>query len=149
MNEMTNDAYGPILWVICKGPIQFNGNMHCCMYKGLILYGDTMNVTMNPIACTEDQSYGTVQVATCTVLRGSSMSSMKDQLYGNSTCTKSGCQKEYLYRGDVQRQYTESQYITSVACRNMHNSSLINGTECMCMSQCLWVCVPMCELKIV
>ena len=28
------------------------------------------------------------------------MSSMKDQLYGNSTCTKSSCQKEYLYTED-------------------------------------------------
>ena len=64
------------------------------------------------------------------------MSSMKDQLYGNSTCTKSSCQKEYLYRGYVQ-QYTESWYLKSVACTNMHNSSLINGIEYMCMSQCL------------
>ena len=69
------------------------------------------------------------------------MSSMKHQLYGNSTCTKSGCQKEYLYRGYVQ-QYIESRYIKSGACINMHNSCLVNGIECMCMSQCLRVCVP-------
>ena len=50
------------------------------------------------------------------------MSCTKDQLYGNSTCTKSSCQKEYLYRGYVQ-QYTESRYIKSVACTNMQNSS--------------------------
>ena len=55
---------------------------------------------------------------------------------GNSTCTKSSCQKEYLYRGYMQ-QYTESRYIKSVACTNMHNSRLINGIECMCMSHCL------------
>ena len=39
---------------------------------------------------------------------------------------------------DVQ-QYTESRYIKSVTCTIMHYmySSLINGIECMCMSQCL------------
>ena len=42
----------------------------------------------------------------------------------------------------MQQQYTESRYIKSVACTNMHNSSLINGIECMCMSQCLGVCLP-------
>ena len=31
---------------------------------------------------------------------------------------------------------TESRYIRSVACTNLHNSRLINGIECMCMSQC-------------
>ena len=77
----------------------------------------------------------------CMVSSEGSMSSMKDQLYGNSTCTKSSCQKEYLYRGYVQ-QYTESRYIKSVACTNMHNSSLTNGIECICMSQCLSMCVP-------
>ena len=37
--------------------------------------------------------YGTVYVATRTSSEGS-MSCMKDQLYGNSTCTKRNCQKE-------------------------------------------------------
>ena len=31
---------------------------------------------------------------------------------------------------------TESRYIRSVASTNLHNSRLINGIECMCMSQC-------------
>ena len=31
---------------------------------------------------------------------------------------------------------TESRYIRSVVCTNLHNSRLINGIECMCMSQC-------------
>ena len=47
----------------------------------------------------------------------------------HATCTKSSCLKEYLYRGYVQ-QYTKSRqrvyrYNESVACTNMHNSSLI------------------------
>ena len=55
-----------------------------------------------PDACTEDQSLwngACSYMYLCTVSSKGSMSSMKDQLYGNSTCTKSSCQKEYLYRG--------------------------------------------------
>ena len=68
--------YGPILWVMCKGPIQCR---ICCMYRGQILS-----------AC----SY----MYLCTVSSDGSRSSTKDQLYGNSTCIKCS-QKEYLYRG--------------------------------------------------
>ncbi|KAL5459986.1 hypothetical protein EMCRGX_G033390, partial [Ephydatia muelleri] len=46
-----------------------------------------------------------------------SISSMKDQLYGNSTCKKRNCQKESLYRGYVQ-QYTESRWETSKVHQN-------------------------------
>ena len=53
---------------------------------------------------------------------------------------QSSCQKEYLYREYVQ-QYTESRYIKSVACTNMHNSSLINGIECICISLYICECV--------
>ena len=37
----------------------------CYMYKGSILWGHDAE----PDACTEDQSYGTVHVATCTYAR--------------------------------------------------------------------------------
>ena len=71
---------------------------YICLYKGPIL-GNTMRVTKEPDACAKDQSYATVHVATSTV---SNEGSTKDQLYGNSTCKKSSCQKEYWYRGYVQ-----------------------------------------------
>ena len=45
--------YGPILWVMYKGPILWE---HDACYK-------------EPDACTEDQSYGTVHAATCTYAR--------------------------------------------------------------------------------
>ena len=42
----------------------------------------------------------------CTVSSEGSRSSMKDQLYGNSTCTKSSCQKEYyLYNININTIY--------------------------------------------
>ena len=60
----------------------------------------------------------------------------------HATCTKSSCLKEYLYRGYVQ-QYTKSRqrvyrYNESVACTNMHSSSLIMHVHvtmfvCMCV----------------
>ena len=32
--------------------------------------------------------------------------------------------------------------VGTLVCTNLHNSSLINGIECTCMSQCLSVFVP-------
>ena len=72
------------------------------------------------------------------------------KLYVNSTCTKSSCQKEYLYKGYVQ-QYTESWYIISVAYprTSMHNSSLItcnrmhvNVTMFVSMCTIITRCMP-------
>ena len=95
------------------------------MYKGPILWGHDA-CYQDCDACNEDQSYETVHIATCTYVSTASsegsMSRSKDQLYGNSTHTKSSCQKEYFSTGCVQ-QYTESRYIDSVTCTNMHNSS--------------------------
>ena len=77
-------------------------SVHCmCAFRGPILWcHDTYY--KKPDACTEDQSYGSVHVGSymylCMDSSEGSMSSMKDQLYGNSTCTYSTCQKEYLYR---------------------------------------------------
>ena len=48
--------YGPILWVMCKGPIRWEYD------NGPILWGHDAE----PDACTDDQSYGIVHVATCT-----------------------------------------------------------------------------------
>ena len=99
-------------------------------YSPLFLW-DRRHVTRNLMHEQRTNSIGQcMYMYLCTVSSEGSMSSMKDQLY---ECTKSSCQKEYLYRG----KYTESRYIKSVACTNNHNSSLINGIECMCMSQCL------------
>ena len=71
---------------------------------GPILWGQEA-CYKEPDACTEDQSYmyGTVhvQVVACTYALShvrALVSSMKDQLYGNSTCTTSSCQKGYLHR---------------------------------------------------
>ena len=41
------------------------------------------------------------------VSREGTMSCMKDQLYGKSTCKWSSCQKVYFYRGYVQQQYVQ------------------------------------------
>ena len=75
---------GPIQWkyaVYTKDPSYAWGHNAC--YK-------------EPDACPEDQSYGMlhVQVPTSRSQVKKSLSSRKDQLYGNSTCTKSSCQKE-------------------------------------------------------
>ena len=48
----------------------------------------------------------------------------KREIVKRNPCTEDTCNNT---------QYTESRYIKSVACTNMHNSSLINGIECMCM----------------
>ena len=122
------------------------------MYKGPILWGHDA-CYKEPDACTEDQSYGTVHVATCAYARsqGRALCQVRRTSYmgtqhaqrvvvrqNDSLCIVARilCTSIYLYRGYVQ-QYTESRCIKSVACTNMHNSSLINGIECMCMSQCL------------
>ena len=47
------DQSGPILWIMYKGPILWG---HDACYN-------------EPDVCTEDQSYGTVHVATCTYAR--------------------------------------------------------------------------------
>ena len=62
------------------------------------------------------------------------MSSMKDQLYGNSTCTKSSVKRNTCTEDNTQRVGTSNQWPVQTC---MYNSSLINGIECMCMSQCL------------
>ena len=54
---------GPILWIVCKGPI-------CCMYKETILWGYDSRYKESD-SCTEDQSYGTVHVVTRTYVRSS------------------------------------------------------------------------------
>ena len=126
--------------ILCHVDTVCWASVHCmCTFRGPILYGVMM--------CCNGSIYGQIlgvicsYMYLCTVSSEGSMSSTKDKLCGNSTCTKSSCQKEYMYRGYVQ-QYTESQCIKSVACTNMHNSCLINGIECMRISQCLSVCVP-------
>ena len=61
----------------------YNGSINRFMYKGSILWDNA--------------------VAKCIyvhmVSSEGSMSCTKNQLYGNSTCTKSSCQKKYFYRG--------------------------------------------------
>ena len=57
-----------------------------------------MHVTMNLMHVQRTNPMGQCMYL-CMVSSEGSMSSTKDQLYGNSTCTKSSCQKEYLYRG--------------------------------------------------
>ena len=106
--------YGPILW----------GNDAC--YK-------------EPDACTEDQSYGTMHVATCTYAR--SQVRALCQVWRTSYMRTQHAQRVVVKRNICTEDNAQSLYIKSVACTNMHNSSLINGIECMCMSQCLWVCI--------
>ena len=63
-------------------------------------YGDRRHVTRNLMHEQRTNSIGQcMYMYQCTVSSEGSMSSMKDQLYGNSTCTKCSCQKEYLHRG--------------------------------------------------
>ena len=76
-----------------------------------MLYVQRTNPTghdVEPDACTVDQSYETVHIAkcTCTVPSEGSISSTKDHLYGNSTCTKSNCQKERI-REQGQQQFNK------------------------------------------
>ena len=79
------------VWTNPMGLVQRTNPMGiCCMYRRPILWDS---------AC----SY----MYLCTVLSEGSMPSIKDQLYVNSTCTKSSCQTEYLYRGYMQK-YRES-----------------------------------------
>ena len=102
----SGSIYGPILWVMCKGLIQCR---ICCMYKGPILWGHDAE----PDACIEDQSYGTVHVATCTYAQSQVMVLCQVQrtCYIGTQHAKSVVVKRNtsLYRGYVQH-YTRSRY---------------------------------------
>ena len=75
----------------------------------------------------------------CMVSSEDSTSSMKDQLYGNSEKVSKGILVQRIC-ATIHRELVHQ--ISGMACTNMHNSSLKNGIECMCMSQCLSMCVP-------
>ena len=87
------------LWTNPMSHVQRTNSMGI-VYTKEQSYGDMMHVTRNLMHEQRTNSMGQcMYMYLCTVSSEGSMSSMKDQLYRNSTCTKSSCQKEYLYRG--------------------------------------------------
>ena len=62
------------------------------------------------------------------------MSSTKDQLYGNSTRTKSSCQMKYFYTGCVQQIQRKSVYGFSGLYKHTHQ-------QLECMSHAMFVSV--------
>ena len=72
-----------------------------------------------------------VHVPICTVSSEGSMSSMNmETLHAQKVVVKrNACTED-----NTQRVGTSNQWPVQTC---MHNSSLINGTECVCMSQCL------------
>ena len=105
------------------------------MYKGPILWGHNA-VTKNLMHVCEDQSYGTVHLATCTYARSQvrALCQVRRTTYMGTQHAQRVVVKRNSYRGYM-LQYTESRYIKSVAGTNMHNGSLITGIDCM--SHCL------------
>ena len=57
-----------VQWINLTMHVQWTNPGICCMYKGPILWGHDA-CYKEPDACKEDQSYGTVHIATCIYVR--------------------------------------------------------------------------------